>query len=351
MPQRLDSLTGVRIFAAALVFGFHADHYGPGGEMAAFSTGMVGVSLFYILSGFVMAWTAQPDDTARAFYRRRFARVYPAYIAAWLISLVLAISDGSLAGVDFIPPTLLQSWVPNDTVYFAGNAVFWSLSVEAFFYLTFPVIHRGLSRMDQRGLILIGAGTLVTVFAIGATFTVIPTPNTQFMSWFIVVFPLARLPEFVLGIVLGMTVRAGWRSPIPLSMAVLLTIGGIWLAENVPYPFSRVGATIIPFAILVVTLATSDLRSTASIFRWRWIVQLGIWSYAFYLLHAMVIDVVFRVARRAGLYSDTSSGLEVYLPTAAAAILSVVSAWLLHALVEATLRFSNNAWELTPPRP
>lgn len=104
---RLDSLTGVRFFAAMLVFGFHALHYVSGLEV--FSAGMVGVSLFYILSGFVMAWTAREDDRPSLFYRRRFARIYPAFIAAWLVSLALLLVSGNLMAWDALPPTLLQA--------------------------------------------------------------------------------------------------------------------------------------------------------------------------------------------------------------------------------------------------
>ncbi len=74
----LDSLTAVRGPAALLVFGYHVIHgtqwanWIPGARL-----GYVGVSLFFILSGFVLAWSYNKNAGAKSFYLRRFARVYP----------------------------------------------------------------------------------------------------------------------------------------------------------------------------------------------------------------------------------------------------------------------------------
>lgn len=74
---RLDSLTGLRIFAAAMVFARHVSGRGDldnsEGTLNLLSSGLVGVSFFYIVSGFVLTWTARPGDRPREFHQRRFA--------------------------------------------------------------------------------------------------------------------------------------------------------------------------------------------------------------------------------------------------------------------------------------
>ena len=83
----LPSLTGVRGIAAFGVFASHL-HYlfpversvtgvaGPGGNLQRIrSWGANGVSLFFVLSGFVLAWTWTDGTDSRTFWRRRFARV------------------------------------------------------------------------------------------------------------------------------------------------------------------------------------------------------------------------------------------------------------------------------------
>lgn len=320
---RLDSLTGVRFFAAFLVFGFHSLHYVSG--LDVFGAGMVGVSLFYILSGFVMAWTARDDDRPSLFYRRRFARIYPAFIVAWLVSLALLVTSGSLTAWDFLPPTLLQAWFPIEAAYFAGSAVFWSLSCEAFFYLLFPLIHRLMRSLRTSGVVgvAIGAG----VISLGVAVAALGVGESPLTRWLLIIFPPLRLMEFIIGVALGMLFRRGFRLPVPLWAASLLAIGAVFLAAYAPYSLSRYAVTLIPFVILVGAIATADLSQRASLFRWKPLVELGVWSYCFYLLHAMVLSVTFKASRAVDLDAP-------WLVLGAALVASVVAAWLLHIVIE-----------------
>lgn len=137
---RLDSLTGLRFFAAFVVYGLHVQY---GGMRYIFGQGSIGVSFFFILSGTVLAWSWRPTDRARDFYRRRVARIYPVYVVAFLLGIVVtrAVGEGYHGlGAGLLGIFLLQAWVPDVHTYFALNGVSWSLSVEAFFYLLFPLL-------------------------------------------------------------------------------------------------------------------------------------------------------------------------------------------------------------------
>ncbi|WP_165067535.1 acyltransferase family protein [Marisediminicola senii] len=329
---RLDSLTGVRFFAAFLVFGFHSVAYVGGSQLDVFSAGMVGVSLFYILSGFVMSWTARESDLVGHFYRRRFARVYPAFFVAWLLSLALLLSRGSLDLWDALPPTLLQAWFPVEAAYFAGSAVFWSLSCEAFFYLVFPFLNRLLARFGIRGLIVIGLAAAAV--SIGTAVAMLGVAEGPLTRWALIIFPPLRLMEFVIGAVLGRLFRRGIRVPVPVSVAVVLAGAGVYLSSIAPYSLSRYAVTLLPFVVLVAALASSDLKNRPSVFRWTPVVSLGVWSYCFYLLHAMVLVSVFVIASRTGVIDDGASSLRVWGVLGFAFIASVAAAWILHVLVE-----------------
>ena len=82
---RLDALTSLRWFAAFAVL---LRHVGQTNAFPAFVTrhglnqGVIGVSFFFVLSGFVLTWSRSDNDTSAAFYQRRFARLYPAYAVA-----------------------------------------------------------------------------------------------------------------------------------------------------------------------------------------------------------------------------------------------------------------------------
>ncbi|WP_425275736.1 acyltransferase family protein, partial [Streptomyces angustmyceticus] len=88
-PQRLPSLTGLRFAAAGGVVFTHgsllvdphlAQTLGP-----EVWVGASAVSLFFILSGYVLTHSARPADTARAFWRRRAAKILPNHVLTWCV--------------------------------------------------------------------------------------------------------------------------------------------------------------------------------------------------------------------------------------------------------------------------
>ena len=333
--RRLESLTGLRFFAAFTVFGIHSLYYGDGawGE-GLFAAGMTGVSFFYVVSGFVLAWTARADDTPVQFYRRRFARIYPAYVAAWLVSLVvLFISGRGIGLVDFAPLTLLQAWVPDPAVYFAANAVFWSLSCEAFFYLVFPVLYKILIRLTAKGLAITMGGTLAAVGA--ATVTIAQLTETVAGVQLFYIFPPARLPEFALGMMLALLLQRGVKFGVPLWLATTISVAAYFTANFSPEPYERVAVTLVPFMLLIWAAATADLAGARSIFRWKPLVTLGIWSYAFYLIHTQAMTAFFEVLDHLGVNTASMTGVFLVVAVAGSFVCATVASALLHRFVEA----------------
>ena len=113
--------------------------------------GYVGVSFFFVLSGFILVYTyAGRNIVLRDFWQTRFARIYPAYLFAllltspfWIIGALkmhvpfFAFGERHFALTSALVVLLLQSWVPGAAL--SWNSVSWSLSVEAFFYAGFSV--------------------------------------------------------------------------------------------------------------------------------------------------------------------------------------------------------------------
>ncbi|MDP9982274.1 peptidoglycan/LPS O-acetylase OafA/YrhL [Pseudarthrobacter oxydans] len=337
LTPRLHSLTGLRFFAALAVFGFHGLHYGAqGGGFELFAAGMSGVSFFYIVSGFVMGWTSREDDTPSLFYRRRLARIYPSYVMAWAMTLVLMIlGQRSIGVVDFLPLTLLQSWVPSETVYFAASAVFWSLSCEAFFYLVFPWIFPALRRLTVRGA-LTGIVAIVLLLA-GLALALAPFFDSSVVFWFLVIFPPVRLLEFVAGILLALLVKRGAQLPFPLWAATSLALGSFVAAGFAPPTFTRVVVTLVPFMLLVWSSAQADLSRTRSVFRNPAIVRLGVWSYGFYLVHTQVMTVWFQGLGFAGIAAGDLSGLPLFAALAGALVAATATAAAIFSWIEQPL--------------
>jgi len=130
------------------VFGFHvqAEHIfrDPTAQhlaFAIFGQGATGVDFFFVLSGFVLTWSARPGTQARTVWRRRAAKVVPNHVVTWVIAvggMIFLDPRGVSAVSSVVGLFLLQAWVPAQSVYYAGNTPAWSLSCEMAFYFAFP---------------------------------------------------------------------------------------------------------------------------------------------------------------------------------------------------------------------
>lgn len=148
-----SQLTFTRFIAAVAIVFFHY-------RQGVFTTNIdfieqiksnlnLGVSYFYVLSGFVMmlAYGNRPSVNSRSYYINRFARIYPLHIFASLIVIIVSILI-SLNYLEYyhFPQVrvliehvfLIQAWFPQDALTL--NFVSWSISVEAFFYICFPFL-------------------------------------------------------------------------------------------------------------------------------------------------------------------------------------------------------------------
>ncbi|WP_370416833.1 acyltransferase family protein [Streptomyces fradiae] len=343
---RVDSLTGLRWFAAFSVFLFHAKGYL--GESRALTDlaalGYEGVPFFFVLSGFVMTWVARPTDTVPHYYWRRFARIWPLLVVTTLATAALTkwwwhapISKPNILWT----LTFSQAWTTDH--FMTLNIVTWTLSVEAFFYLSFPLVLRILLRRSSGTLALVAAAAVATTAATRVAAQLLDHPAAS--ERLLVASPLALSPMFVLGVCTGLLVRRGRRPPFGTGTAAALTGGTIllcWAWEQRPdllhpFPFrGEIGffdAVLMPvFALLIACAALSDVRAgqgTRSVLRSRTLVKLGEWSFAYYLCHAVVLKVFAHAGFRPGpgLLRDAAE-------MGAAALGALVVAALLHELVE-----------------
>lgn len=341
----LPSLSGLRFIAALQVFAFHAyvgqwfrSHAADQRYFAMLGTGGVAVSFFFVLSGFVLTWSARPTDTARRFWRRRFWRIAPNYVVAWVLALILLLlTTGAPTASQSVPNLfLVQSWVPRSKVFFSMDWPSWSLSCEVFFYLCFPVLLRIANRLRPATLWPLAVGAVALIWLVPVVAGLLDSggrplqgvPPHQF--WFVYVFPPVRMLDFVLGILLARIVMSGRWIPVGLPLAMAATVAGYVAQCYVPTKYGFSAATIIPLALLIPAAATADLKGTWSPLRGNVLVRLGELTYAFYLLHQLVL-------RYAGWL--IGAGTTYPTPVAIALILglllvTVVASWLLYTLVE-----------------
>jgi peptidoglycan/LPS O-acetylase OafA/YrhL len=306
--SRLPALTGARFVAAAVVFANHSGlesvfrndtvNFWLTGLTASAAEGAV--TFFFLLSGFVLAWSAHPEGRdARpagrgAFYRRRLVKIFPNHLVTWAAGLLLLLAAGGRAGPEVLPSlALTHAWIPQAGVLAGTNGPSWSLSCELLFYLAFPLLIGPLRRIRPDRLWWWAGGLAGAVALVPALSLLLPAEPTLFGSslpfwrfWFVVLFPPLRLLDFLLGIVLARIVLAGrwprvrWRLVLPLLSAAWL------VALALPVPLGWVAPFVVPLGLVLGRLAVGG---ESGLLAQPIMVRLGEWSFAFYLVHWLVL--------------------------------------------------------------
>jgi len=283
----------------------------PGARVV--QAGYVGVSLFFVLSGFILAYTyldpgSRMRASAAAFWQARFARVYPVYLLALVFSAplfldvaffhqvgVTHLSDTVKAAV--LTPLLLQAWTPKKAWMWDGPA--WSLSAEAFFYLLFPILGAAVARLSSRRLLvdgLLAAGAVMigpVTFALTSRRGLSEITPVTYGPWiaFLKFSPLVHLPEFVVGIVTGVIFLrrrerdalrgvTGWMAPVTGAMILAVLAA----SDRIPYLLLNGGLLAPLFAALIYGLALGR-GALVRILSTRPAQLLGGASYSLYLFH------------------------------------------------------------------
>lgn len=293
--QHLRSLTSLRFFAAAMVVLYHAgiqsspDLIQP---YALLSFGHLGVAFFFVLSGFVLVWSARDGDRAMPFYRRRFARVWPLHA----LTFSLAVGLGVAGLIDNRGPAwsapvnlaLLQAWATDGEVLYGYNSVSWSLSAEAFFYLLFPVLLLLARRV----------GPVATVGA-GAAWLVVAGVAADAIGYGVHALPLYRVGEFVFGMGLALLVHRGVPRISPAiavgslvaSYGALIVLNRLTAGDLLARAWIAVILVLPGIALVLLAFARRDMDGGEGALTHPLLVRLGAWSFALYMVHELVLRV------------------------------------------------------------
>jgi peptidoglycan/LPS O-acetylase OafA/YrhL len=308
---KLDALTSLRFFAAMMIVFHHAkDRFGIG--HADVNLGQ-GVSFFFVLSGFILAYVYPNLDapgSVQKFWRARVARVWPAHLAALVLGLLII--DFSSRGPTILLANILMlhAWVPLPAFNFSYNGPSWSISTELFFYVVFPWFIHEWQRTGRRKLAL-AFGLLVFLVAATKSLPEYASPVDPQLNMsmtqhaFLYISPLGRLFEFVCGIALAGLWRKYRDRPLPGPAtaweiaAVAGVVGMLYLVQGESWRLAKyVGgggllwmahAGAMPaFAFLIYIVAVG--RGWISLLlRHKALVLLGEISYSMYLIHQIII--------------------------------------------------------------
>jgi peptidoglycan/LPS O-acetylase OafA/YrhL len=264
---RLRAVDGLRAIA---VLGVVAHHAG----LVPWSIGARGVELFFVISGFCLSLPALARVHAglpfrfdwRQFAIGRVARIVPPYYAA--LALFVGLSATSFGVPTVFAPPFHNEWL-FDALFLtsrapAYNASFWTLGVEARWYLVFPAV-LALYATSRRGFMLLG----LVCYAVALIW------NSP--------LDVGILPCFMLGIVAaGMHVRGKAGSPwfVVAAFAALALAAAVDRTESPSDPLWHAAAFLTLLA---------GIGAGARVVSWRPLAFVGTASYSIYLVHQPVL--------------------------------------------------------------
>lgn len=346
----IASLDGMRTVAILIVFLSHAglSHVVPG---------LFGVTVFFFLSGYLITTLLRMEcekhggANLRQFFLRRTLRILPPfYLILAVIALLtfLSVLPGGFHGQALMAQSLFAAnyWEIAGGVQPPGTEILWSLAVEEHFYLLFPFLYLAMRRFmpDRRHqfalLLTLCAAVLAWRMLLVHQFSAIDLHSGSAHHPRTCHATDTRLDGLLFGCALAV-----WGNPaldatrirrshwlwllLPSCVALLLAT---FVIRSVPFRetwrYTLQGLALMPVFIAVIRYSDAlPLR----FLNWRWVSQLGVLSYAFYLTHALLLSLVAH-------WLPSPEGLShlqlMLLRGTVAFLLTLAASWMMHQWVE-----------------
>lgn len=298
------NLDGLRGLAILLVLFHHVPHLHEGWLEVLQLNGRYGVSLFFVISGFLICTLLLRERRTNGriaigkFFGRRAVRLLPLYYAVLLVQAVLVFGlkqytpENQALFVEKLPSYLFyySNWLATATQgpFFCA----WSLAVEEQFYVGFALL---LLVVPTRGVIALFAAALAVKLAVYEYFGSVDADSTLWRIVFsyqepilwgvLLAFAFEHRPTFE-----RLAPRLRWSQTLPIA-AVAVTA---WLVLHPKETSSTWDAALLYLGITVI-VGSMALRLPAGPLGCGLLVHVGRISYGIYLLHMLVISAVKKI--------------------------------------------------------
>lgn len=288
--NHIKPLTSIRFFAAFFVFLCHLRYfYNTDISYVYIKEGFIGVTFFFILSGFILAYSYQNKiisgkTSIKSFYIARIARIYPIHVCTFIAAISL-FSYGYYSSDQFIfNAALIQAFIPESKYYFTVNAVSWSISVELFLYLLLPF----LIRLDNKGLLYLSIILVLLKLSMSISL------SDKLNHAMVYISPFMRVSDFSIGILMYRYRNILIEKLSKLNILYLQAMSIITLvifcsySNQIPISYRYDLYYILPMSMIILSLSidgTLIFRALSN----RVFVFLGEVSFSFYMIHQMVI--------------------------------------------------------------
>jgi peptidoglycan/LPS O-acetylase OafA/YrhL len=307
----LPALTGIRTLLALAIILFHFTPPHLGILFPFVDNGYVFVSVFFLISGYVLTYNYADRATTlikREFWLARFSRLYPVYLLVLIISFRMLQNEWQARShFEFwqgliLTPFVLQGWSPSVATFW--NTVAWTLSCEVVLYAAFPFLIRAPWPKKPLHLVFI----LLLLWIIGLvphSLYLLLNPDhivgpvdryssTQLLR-FLKFTPLPYACTFLTGVTLGklqLALRITPRQRLTLTAVSLVAVCLFFytVVLRTPYLLMHGGLLTPLFAALVLGLSGPHFLS--ALFSWRPLLLVGESSYCLYLIHFNVFQLL-----------------------------------------------------------
>lgn len=293
MKHRTEYVDGLRAVAVLAVVVHHAAKYDLAMPLDAgrhfLLEGAHGVDLFFVISGFCLAYPTLAKlrtagsagfDTAR-YWSRRLLRILPPF---WVALAIFAAAGAALAKAGYQPPSpawiepaswwvLARQFLLLDPTTTWTNGSFWSLAIEFRWYLAFPLL-LGLWIRTPRVFGAIAVGSFVAF------------NFTRLDAW-----DFATLPAFMLGIVaadLSILPGARWKR-LALPACAVAVAAALYFEPRTTDGFYQQVQAGWQAAAFFFVIAASEIRWLRTALSSYPLAVTGLASYSIYLVHEPVI--------------------------------------------------------------
>lgn len=326
--QRRD-IQALRGLAVVLVVLFHL-------EVSGFRGGFLGVDVFFVISGYLMATMYRPE-CLKEFFLRRARRLFPAYFTVVAITVFVAsvrVTPGDYrqtvdqAMFAYVFASNIGFWLENsyfDKAAFKPLLHLWSLGIEIQFYLLLPVLYPLMRKCKAAVLGLL-------VISLTFCFVMLGTSTKTAFFW----LPF-RLWEFLLGygVATFSTTRVlpAWFGSAGFTGIVCFSVvgaDGFSRSVLLGHPgFSALAISLATVAVLYAGIPQRFLESNFS----RTMERIGNYSYSIYLAHFPVIVLLLYQPFSGTTLKSSSTAMSVM-----AGILIILTSTLLFRCVEAPFK-------------
>lgn len=288
--MRIQQLTFTRFVAAVLIVIYHRgkDSYLFNNEYLSFifTQANIGVSYFFVLSGFVMivAYNNKEHIIYLDYIKNRLSRIYPVYILAIFLILCVKLFKEINYYDLMLNVLMIQSWVPGKDTTINGPG--WSLSTEMFFYLCFPLLFNFI----YKKLTLKNVGFWVILFWFCSQIVIhLLSQNLIRASINSYSNPFMRLNEFLVGNLAGLFfINKLQEKRKNYSVYILVALLTLVLLLKFPIGLNyQSGLLSILFAPLIILLSLSTDKLT-KLFSTDIFIFLGEISFGIYILQVPI---------------------------------------------------------------